>query len=132
MRILVINEERTVADSLAEVLHLNGHHVLPLYDAIEAVEHAEHMAFDVALITIRPQHSIFHLGNSLQTMMPRCKLIFVVSSDMLWFWQGLVERFGFLPASFQTDDLLRKIEAITYLRSLQPTEAIFSDSPEQL
>jgi hypothetical protein len=36
--------------------------VLPLYNAIEAVEHAEHLAFDAALIRQRPEGSFMFSG----------------------------------------------------------------------
>jgi hypothetical protein len=71
--------------------------VLPLYNAIEAVEHAEHLAFDAALIRQRPEGSFMFLGNYLQKLMPQCKLIFVLGLAVIWLAQGLVKDFDYLP-----------------------------------
>ncbi len=124
MKVLVINDERATADSLAEILHRNGHHVLPLYDAVEAMDLAEHLTFDVALIARKLGQSFLDLGDGLQKMMPRCNIIFVLDPGIIWFAQGLlkhglVKEFEYLPESFKTQ------------RSLHQIETVFSDSPEQ-
>jgi DNA-binding NtrC family response regulator len=118
MKILVVDDERAAANSIAEVLRRNGHQALPLYNAVEAVEHAEHLTFDVALITRRLGQSFLDLGGHLQKLMPRCKMIFVLNPGILWFAQGLLKRglvkeFDYLPESFKTEDLLKKLEEIS-------------------
>lgn len=117
MKVLVVSDERATANSIAEVLRLNAHHVLPLSDAIEAIEHAEELAFDVALIARSRGRSFLELGDYLQELMPRCRLIFVLDPFIIPFAQGFAKRglmneFEYLPESFKTDDLLRKLEEI--------------------
>ena len=133
MKILVVHDERATANSIAEVLRRNGHHVLPLCNTVEAVEHAECLTFDAALITRRQGTSFFELGDYLHKLMPRCKLIFVVNPDILWFAQGVVDRgmvgdFGFLPEGFKIEDLLKRLGEIALEGSSQPSEVVFSDS----
>ena len=117
MKVLVVHDERTTANSIAETLHRNGHHALPLHSAVEAVEHAEELTFDVALITRRPEHSFMDLGDHLLRLMPQCKIIFALSPDILWFAQGLLKRgvvteFEYLPESFKTEELLKRLGEI--------------------
>jgi hypothetical protein len=123
MKILVVNDEGTAGNPIAEILHRNRHHVLPLCDLLEAAEHAEHLTFDAAVITTgRVGASFVEIGTYFQTLMPRCKLIFVIRPDILWFAQGLVDRkmigdFGFLPEGFKTEDLLRRHGEVEFQRS---------------
>ena len=136
MKVLVVNDERATADSLAEILHRNGHHVLPLYDAVEAMDLAEHLTFDVALIARKLGQSFLDLGDGLQKMMPRCNIVFVLDPGIIWFARGLlkhglVKEFEYLPESFKTEDLLKKLGEIASQRSLHQIETVFSDSPEQ-
>jgi DNA-binding NtrC family response regulator len=135
MKVLVVSDERTTANSLAEVLRRNGHHVLPLYSAIEAVEHAEELAFDVALVVGKLNRSFLELGDYLQKLMPRCRLIFVLDPFIIPFAQGFAERglmseFEYLPEPFETEDLLKKLGEIVPQRSLEQKETAFSDSTE--
>jgi hypothetical protein len=85
MRILVINEERTIADSIAEALRRNGHNVLPL-NAIDAVEHAEHLAFDVAIFGLTLGPTWDALARALREAMPNCKVVRCVERR----WAGLL------------------------------------------
>lgn len=136
MKLLVVHDERAVANSIAELLYRNGHHALPVYNAIDAVEHAEHLPFDVALVTGKLNRSFFELGDYLQKLMPRCKLIFALDPFIIPFAQGFAKRglmneFEYLPDSFKTEDLLKKLGEIAFHSSLQSKETVFSDSPEQ-
>lgn len=76
MNILVVSDEQTTSNSIAEILHRNGYQALPLYSAVEAVEHAEKLAFDVVLVTGKLNGSFLELGDYLKKLMPRCRLIF--------------------------------------------------------
>jgi DNA-binding response OmpR family regulator len=52
MRILIVHQERAIADTLAEYLHNQGHQVLPLYCPYDALNHfLEIVHFDLALIS---------------------------------------------------------------------------------
>jgi hypothetical protein len=53
MRVLIVHEERALADYLAGFLHNYGYDVLPLYSPFDAMSHfLEVVQFDVALISI--------------------------------------------------------------------------------
>jgi DNA-binding NtrC family response regulator len=138
MKILVVNDERAAANSVAEILRRDDHEALPLYDTIEAVEHAEHLSFDAALVTIRQGTSFFELGECLQKLMPRCRLIFVVNPDILWFVQGVVDKgiiagnFSFLPEGFKNEDVLKKLWEVGCAESSQQRKTVFSDTSKQL
>jgi DNA-binding response OmpR family regulator len=92
MKVLVVNDERNTANSIAELLRRNGHHALPLSSAIEAVEHAEVLTFDVALVERKLNNSFLELGDYLQKLMPRCRLVIVLDPFIIPFAQGFAKR----------------------------------------
>jgi DNA-binding NtrC family response regulator len=113
MKVLVVDDERAAANSIAEALCRSGHHVLPLYSAIEAVEHAEHLTFDVALIRLNTGPCLTDLGDQLRKLMPRSKMILVFGEPVLGIARELRNDFDYLPKSFKTKDLLKKLEEIS-------------------
>jgi hypothetical protein len=89
MKVLVVHEERTTANAISEVLRRNGHHTLPLYDAFEAVEHAEALNFDVAILgTMRATEVA--LGKTLRESMPRCKVVRCLERKWAGLYRALV------------------------------------------
>jgi CheY-like chemotaxis protein len=52
LSILVVDDSHDAADSLAEVLTMQGHHARAAYGGRDAIELATHDAFDVALVDI--------------------------------------------------------------------------------
>jgi DNA-binding NtrC family response regulator len=136
MKVLVVHDERAAANSIAEILYRNGHGSLPLYSLVDVIEHAEELAFDVALITRRPNQSFLDLGDYLQKLMPQCKIIFALGPDILWLAQGLLKRgivkeFEYLPGSFKTADLLQKLAEIESQCALHRKATVFSGSAEK-
>jgi hypothetical protein len=121
MRILVINEERTTADSLAEVLRRNGHQALPLYNAIEGVEHAEHLAFDVAVLGTTWGSIWDALARALREAMPGCKVIRSVERRWAGLLAALDAEFGYLAMDLKRGRRpVKRASPPTNLGSLQP------------
>ena len=52
LKILVVDDDVDVADSLADVLELRGHDVTTVYDSAEAVEVFTHERFDIAFMDV--------------------------------------------------------------------------------
>jgi len=52
-RVLVVDDNRDLADNLVEVLDAEGHEARAAYDAQHALQCAEQFAFDAALVDIR-------------------------------------------------------------------------------
>jgi DNA-binding NtrC family response regulator len=109
MKILVVNDERAAANSIAEALRRNGHQTLPLYDAIEAVEHAEHFAFDVAILGTPRSSTWDALASAIRELMPHCKVIRCVERR----WAGLMRALDAMQQSeVSTGEQLLLIDAL--------------------
>jgi len=130
MKVLVVNDERATANSIAEILDQNGHNALPLCKAVEAVEHAEKLTFDVALIGL--MMTGVDLADRLRELMPRCTIVLVFGEPTLGIAKRLRSDFNYLSESFKTDDLLKKLREIAAQCGLAHEEMVFSDSPKQL
>ena len=52
LKILVVDDDVDVAESLAEILEFDGHEVALAHSGEEAVRHLEEQAFDIALLDV--------------------------------------------------------------------------------
>ena len=85
MKILVVHEERAIADTLAEYLQSQGHRVLPLYCPFDALNHfLEIIQFDTALISVglaeltgEELADVFRI----EVFQPNCKVILFGTHD---------------------------------------------------
>jgi hypothetical protein len=128
MRVLVISDERPTADSFAEALRQSGHQVLALYSAIEAVEHAEELAFDVAILGTPWWPSGESLAKTLRKLMPSCKVVRCAERRWAEFVSALDAEFNCLAMdkkrgrpvkrasqprhTFKADELLEQLDEI--------------------
>lgn len=128
MRILVVSDGRATTDSIAEALRRNGHQALPLYNAIEAVEHSEELAFDVAILGLPCWRSEDSLARALRESMPRCKVVRCVERKWAGLYRALDAEFGYLAMdkkrgrpvkrasqprhTFKTEELLEQLDEI--------------------
>jgi len=75
LRILVVDDERTIANYIAELLSENGYHVLPLYTPEDALEHSNHFHFDLAVVgIIMPGLNGLGLADRLRRIIPDCRI----------------------------------------------------------
>jgi DNA-binding NtrC family response regulator len=50
MNILVVHDERAIADQIANILAGQGHRALALYTSVEALQHLRHLWFDLVIL----------------------------------------------------------------------------------
>jgi len=75
-KIMVVDDERLIADMFATILNYNGYRALPLYSARDAVQHAKLIRFDLALLGVRmPGMNGVRTGIFLRRLQPRCKVV---------------------------------------------------------
>jgi CheY-like chemotaxis protein len=124
MKVLVVSDERTTANSIAEVLRRNGHHVLPIYRAIEAVEHAEALVFDIAILGMSGDF----LARALRELMPHCKVVRCMERCWAGLYESLDAEFAYLAMdkkrgrpvkrasqprhTFKVEELLKQLDEI--------------------
>ena len=52
LRILVVDDDRTLREGCANILRLDGHHVVSFGRGEEAIEAIERQAYDIALVDL--------------------------------------------------------------------------------
>jgi CheY-like chemotaxis protein len=78
LRILVVDDEELVANSLVQILNLSGFDASSLYSGSEAIDRANIAAFDV-LITevVMPEMTGIDAAIEIQKVLPNCKVLLV-------------------------------------------------------
>ena len=116
MKILVVHEERPIADTLAEYLYSQGHQVLPLYCPFDALNHfLEIIQFDAALISI----SLAELTGEeladvfrIKVFQPNCRVILFGFEDVVENMKARRPEFEYLTLPFENEELLSMVESI--------------------
>ncbi len=113
MKVLVVDDERTIAHYLAEILYFHGHQALPLYSAADALEHVEVLNFDVALIGyIMPRMVGTEAAKLIKSVSPHTKIAIIaeeVPAEVRKALQREGFEFDYLPAPFEAKVLLGKL-----------------------
>jgi CheY-like chemotaxis protein len=82
-KVLVIDDERVVADTLAEVLRLNGFAPVALYSGEEAIEFAGRFRPDIVLSDIRMnQVDGIEAARAIRKLHPECRVILFTASQV--------------------------------------------------
>ena len=98
-------------------LNTHGYTALAVYGPLEALAYATEIYFDCAFIGVdMPVMNGPTLAVQVQELLPQCRIILgieqlrAIEQEALFLTNG----FGFLPAPFTTEELLRKIETPHY------------------
>jgi DNA-binding NtrC family response regulator len=89
LRVLVIDDERMVADSLAQILNMFGYHALSVYSAQAAIDHVGTTPYDLVVsdVVMDGKLSGIDLAIQLATSLPKCKVLLmsgnISTSDLL-------------------------------------------------
>lgn len=76
MRVLVVDDDEAIAESLAVILNANGYHAKPAYSAEEALEESVLLAPDVLISdVIMDGMSGIDLAIHISNTVPTCKII---------------------------------------------------------
>ena len=107
--VLVIDDDRVLADTLAQILRLNGFRPVALYSGEEAVELAERLQPDVVLSDIRmSQVNGIEAAKRIRELHPQCRVILFtahpVSHEMRRMIHGL--NFELLQRPLHPEDVL--------------------------
>lgn len=113
-RILVADDERIIADTLAMILNQNGYDAVPVYGGRLAVEKARHWVPDLFLADVKmPELNGIHAAIEICAMFPGCRVLLFSgepSSNILVREAGKKgHRFEFLEKPIPPLDLLRRI-----------------------
>ncbi|HEY2468458.1 MAG TPA: response regulator [Terracidiphilus sp.] len=96
MTVLVIDDDRMVADTLAEILRLNGFSPVALYSGEEAISFTERFQPDVVLSDIR-MHRVdgIEAARAIRQRHPECRVILFTASTVNSKTKQAIQRSGF-------------------------------------
>jgi CheY-like chemotaxis protein len=114
LRILVADDERIIADTLAMILSQNGYDAVPVYGGRLAVEKARHWLPDLLLADVNmPELNGIHAAIEICAMFPGCRVLLFSGepgANILVREAGKEgHRFEFLEKPISPLDLLRRI-----------------------
>lgn len=95
-KVLVIDDDRMVADTLAEILRLHGFFPIPLYSGEEAVSFVERFRPDIVLSDIRMHHvDGIEAARMIRELHPECRVILFTATSLNTTTKQAIERSGF-------------------------------------
>jgi DNA-binding response OmpR family regulator len=142
MNILVVHDERAVADLIANFLCGHGHHALPLYDRIEALDHLGRIKFELALVGVSiPDLAGLRLADRLCDMNNPLgqwiQVVLMATEDTIEVLRSRRIDFEYLPLPIDVEELLAKIRGIETRSAIELQQALEflkeygSSSPDQ-
>ncbi|HXS75662.1 MAG TPA: response regulator [Terracidiphilus sp.] len=83
LRVLVIDDEPMVADSLAQILNMFGYHALSAYSAQAAIDHVGATPCDLVIsdVVMDGKLSGIDLAIQLTTLMPSCRVLLMSGNN---------------------------------------------------
>ena len=83
LRVLVIDDERMVADSLAQILNMFGYYALSVYSALAAIDHVGTTPYDLVVsdVVMDGKLSGIDLAIQLATLLPKCKVLLMSGNN---------------------------------------------------
>ncbi len=113
-RVVVADDERTIADSLAMILNMQGFYAVPVYSGETAVELARTLKPDILISDIfMGELSGVDAALEIVEMLPDCRVLFITAQTSLL--DAAVFRiegreFEVLEKPFRPEELLRQLE----------------------
>jgi DNA-binding response OmpR family regulator len=117
LRVLVVDDERSIADTLAAILDMNGFAAVPIYSGDVAVENARESGLDVLICDI-----ILDGANGIEVAMrirefcPTCKIILIsgaqASIDLLDEAEARGHEFEVWAKPFHPTTLIDRLRAL--------------------
>ncbi len=112
LKVLVIDDERVVADTLAEVLRMHGFAPVALYSGEEAIEFAGRFQPDIVLSDIRMnQVDGIEAARMIRKLHPECRVILFTASQVSDKTKQMIDGLGFelLPRPLHPQQILSRL-----------------------
>lgn len=115
-RVLVVDDEQVIADTLAKILDLNGYDASAVYTGTAAVESARSMKPDLVISdVIMPDMNGIEAAISIRGFLPACKILLfsgqAATADLLENARAQGHEFEILAKPVHPSDLLAKLKA---------------------
>ncbi len=114
-RVLVIDDEQVIADTLAKILDLNGYDASAVYTGTAAVESAQALAPDLVISdVIMPDMNGIEVAIKIRSFLPECKILLfsgqAATADLLENARARGHEFEILAKPVHPSDLLAKLK----------------------
>ncbi len=115
-RVLVVDDEQVIADTLAKILDLNGYDASAVYTGTAAVESARSLKPDLVISdVIMPDMNGIEAAISIRGFLPACKILLfsgqAATADLLENARAQGHEFEILAKPVHPSDLLAKLKA---------------------
>jgi CheY-like chemotaxis protein len=113
-RVLVVDDEQVIADTLAKILDLNGYEASAVYTGTAAVESARSLQPDLIISdVIMPDMDGIQAAISIRSFLPDCKILLfsgqAATADLLENARAQGHEFEILGKPVHPSDLLAKL-----------------------
>lgn len=114
-RVLVVDDEQVIADTLAKILDLNGYDASAVYTGTAAVETARSLRPDLIISdVIMPDMNGIEAAISIRAFLPACKILLfsgqAATADLLEDARAHGHEFEILAKPVHPSDLLAKLK----------------------
>ena len=114
-RVLVVDDEQVIADTLAKILDLNGYDASAVYTGTAAVENARSLQPDLIISdVIMPDMDGIQAAISIRGFLPDCKILLfsgqAATADLLENARAQGHEFEILGKPVHPSDLLAKLK----------------------
>jgi len=115
-RVLVVDDEQVIADTLAKILDLNGYDASAVYTGTAAVESARALKPDLVISdVIMPDMNGIEAAISIRGFLPTCKILLfsgqAATADLLENARAQGHEFEILAKPVHPADLLAKLKS---------------------
>ena len=116
IRVLIVDDERLIADSLAQILRARGHAVRVAYDGAEAIEAAKQECPEIVLTdVVMPRVNGVQAAMAIRAFCPDTRIILfsgqAVTADLLQEAREAGQDFEIWGKPLPPRDLLRRLHA---------------------
>jgi len=115
-KVLVVDDEQVIADTLARILDLNGYDASAVYTGTAAVENARALQPDLVISdVIMPDMNGIEAAISIRSFLPSCKILLfsgqAATADLLENARAQGHEFEILAKPVHPSDLLAKLKS---------------------
>ncbi len=116
-KILVVDDEPSVADSLAAILKLNGYSVRTCYSGEMAVKTAAEFVPDAIICDVLiPDFDGIRAAKAIRAMLPQCRVLLISGRpDAIRVLEASGQPFELLMKPFQAVDVLARLQAFAII-----------------
>ena len=127
LNLLVVDDERLIADSLAWILNLRGFNARSAYSGTEAINHAVINPIDILISDVVMEGmSGIDAAIEICKLLPNCKVLLfsgnIGTSDMLKSAHDLGHDFDILAKPFHPSVIIEKLKAMSVVKGTKADE----------